>query len=802
MKNRRIKKVAVLGSGVMGSQIALHFANIGCEVLLLDIAPRELNEDEKAKGLSLEDPVVKNRIVRESFNRALKAKPAPAYTKSVAQRVTLGNFTDDYPRLSEMDWVLEAVVENLDIKKQVFAEVEKNRRPGTLVTTNTSGIPVNLMVEGRSEDFQKHFCGTHFFNPPRYLRLLEIVPAKTTDPDVVDFLMRYGDVYLGKQTVLCKDTPAFIANRVGVFSIMAIFHLMRELDLSIEEVDALTGPVSGRPKSATFRTSDLVGIDTLVKVAANTAAACPDDEARELFAIPGFLKTMVEKKWLGDKTGQGFYKKTRDKQGKKQILALDLKTMEYRPKQKPSFETLAAAKPVDNLRERLQVLYRGKDKAGEFYRRLMFLVLAYVSHRIPEIADELYKVDDAMKAGFGWETGPFETWDTLGVEKVLADMKSAGHEPAPWVEEMLAAGHTSFYRTREGRRYYFDLRDKDYREVPGTAELIILDNYRSEKPVWQNAGTTLHDIGDGVLCLEFHTKMNSMGSEVIEGINQAISIAEKDFAGLVIGNDAANFSVGANLAMILMLAVEQEYDELDMVVRLFQQTIMRTRYSAVPVVVAPHGMTLGGGCELTLHADKVQAAAETYIGLVEVGVGLIPAGGGTKEMTLRASDEYREGEVELPVLQKRFLTIAQAQVATSGHEAYEKGILRKGLDEVVINQARVIAEAKQSVLDMAEAGYTQPSPREDVKVLGRMALAALLTGVDAFERAHYISEHDKKIATKLAWVMSGGDLTAPQLVSEQYLLDLEREAFISLLGEKKTLERIEHMLKTGKALRN
>jgi len=800
--HRKIKKVAVLGSGVMGSQIACHFANIGCEVLLLDIAPNELNEKEKAKGLSLNDPQVKNRIVNESLQRALKSKPAPLFSKSYAGRIKTGNFSDNYPEISSADWIIEVVIENLEIKKKVFDEVEKYRKPGTLITSNTSGIPLHSMLEGRSEDFQTHFCGTHFFNPPRYLRLFEIIPTEKTKTEILEFLTHYSDLYLGKTPVLCKDTPAFIANRIGVFSIMAIFKLMQELELSIEEIDILTGPVSGKPKSATFRTSDLVGIDTLVKVARNTYEACPDDEARELFKIPDFLERMLEKNWLGDKTGQGFYRKSKDKDGKRIIEVLDLAGMEYRTKTKPRFESVTAARQADKLADRLKILAKGKDKAAEFFRQLSFHLFAYVSHRIPEITDDLYKMDDALRTGFGWESGPFETWDILGVEKMLNTMKEAGHPVAAWVEEMLANGCNSFYKVEKGKRFYYDQKSKTYTLIPGTDAFIILENFKSEKPVWSNQGSTLHDIGDGVLNLEFHTKMNAIGSEVIQGINKAIDIAEKDYRGLVIGNDAPAFSAGANLAMILMLAIEQEFDELNMAVSAFQKTTMRTRYSSIPVVVAPHGLTLGGGCELSMHADHTQAAAETYIGLVEVGAGLIPGGGGTKEMVLRASDEYQPGEVEFPELQKRFLAIAQAQVATSAVEAMEKGILRPGIDSMTMNQNRLIADAKRAVIDLDEAGYTQPVPRKDIKVLGRSALGAFFTGLYAFGVGRYVSEYDIKIAKKLAYVMCGGDLTSPQLVDEQYLLDLEREAFLSLLGEKKTLERIQSLLKTGKPLRN
>ncbi len=799
---RNIKEVAVLGSGVMGSRIAAHFANIGCKVLLLDIVPKVLSEAEEKKGLSLNDRKVRNRLVDNNLKNVLNAKPSPIYKTSFSSRITTGNFEDDLDKLKNMDWIIEAVVENLNIKKSVFGKIEKFRKPGSLITTNTSGIPVNLMLEGRSEDFQQSFCGTHFFNPPRYLQLLELIPTKKTNPAVIDFLMYYGSLYLGKTTVLCKDTPAFIANRIGVFSMMVVFKLMKEMNLSIKEVDILTGPLTGKPKSATFRTCDVVGIDTLVKVANNIYADCPDDEAKELFVIPDYVIKMEEKNWLGDKTGQGFYKKVRKEDGSKEILELDINILEYKPSEKIKFASVAAAKSIDNLKDRLKDLHAAGDKAGDFLRKLSFNIFQYASNRIPEIADEIYKIDDAMRGGFGWELGPFETWDVLGVEKMTKLMEEENIPPAAWVKDMLSKGFKSFYQIENGEKKYYDIVSAGYKKIPGKGEFIILDNYRANKPVWQNTGATLHDIGNGVVNLEFHTKMNSIGTEILEAVNKSIEIAEKNFAGLVIANNGRNFSAGANLAMMLMLAVEQEYDEIDLAIRTFQNTTKHVRYSNVPVVVAPHTLTLGGGCEICLHADKVQASAETYIGLVEVGVGIIPAGGGTKEMTLRASDSYKVGEVEMPELQKRFMNIATARVATSAYEAIDMDIFKTGRDGITINPNKVIYDAEQSVLAMAENGYTQPVPRNDIKVLGREALATLLLGAYSFRKANYISDHDKKIAEKLAFVMSGGDLTQGTFVSEQYLLDLEREAFLSLIAERKTLERIQHILNTGKPLRN
>jgi 3-hydroxyacyl-CoA dehydrogenase len=799
--NRKIKKVAVLGSGVMGSRIACHFANIGAEVLLMDIAPKELNDAEKAKKLTIDHKNVKNRIVNEALQNAIKTNPAPLYDKAFERRITTGNFDDNMKDIVGCDWVIEVVVENLNVKKIVFENVEKFRTPGTLITSNTSGIPIHLMAEGRSEDFQKHFCGTHFFNPPRYLKLLEIIPTAKTDPEIVKFLMHYGDLYLGKTTVLCKDTPAFIANRVGIYSIMEVLNVMKELDLNIDEVDKLTGPVIGRPKSATFRTADVVGLDTLIKVANNLYAGLPEDEARDAFKLQAYITNMDEKKWYGDKTGQGFYKKSKGAGGKTEILTLNLKTMEYGPQQKAKFATLEQTKTIDKLRDRFKVLLAGKDKAGDFYRKSFAGIFKYVSHRIPEITDELFKIDDAMKAGFGWELGPFETWDSIGVEKAIKMMEELGKKPAQWVYDMLASGNKSFYKVEDGARKFYDIPSKSYKTIPGTEEFILLDTLRANKIVWENSGVTLFDIGDGILNLEFHTKMNTLGGEVIEGINKAISIAEKDYRGLVIGNDGSNFSAGANLALVFMYAVEQEYDEIDFMIRAFQNTMMRVRYSSIPVVVAPFNMALGGGCEITLHADRIAAHAETYIGLVEFGVGLIPAGGGTKEFTLRCSDAYQEGDIQLNTLKNYYMNIATARVSTSAHEAKQMHILRDG-DLIVMNRSRQIAEAKMLAIELAEEGYTQAKQRKDIRVLGKSALGMFYAGANSMYSGKYVSAHDKLISEKLAYVMCGGDLSAPTLVSEQYLLDLEREAFLSLTGEKKTMERIQSILTTGKPLRN
>lgn len=784
----------------MGSRIACHFANIGCDVLLLDIAPKELTEEEKAKGLTIDHPAVKNRIVQGSFDAAVKSNPAPLFSKKFASRVRLGNFTDDMAKIKDRDWTIEVVVENLDIKRKVYEEVEKHRTPGTLITSNTSGIPIHLMAEGRSDDFQKHFAGTHFFNPPRYLRLLEIIPTSKTDPKVTDFLMQYGDLFLGKTTVLCKDTPAFIGNRVGIYGLLKVIDSMRKFDLNVDEIDRLTGPVIGRPKSATFRTSDVVGLDTLVKVANNLYAGLVNDEGREMFKLPDVVTQLEKNKWLGDKTKQGFYKKSKNAKGETEILTLDLKTLEYKPKTKVKFATLEAAKAVDSLRDRFKVLLGGTDKAGEFYRDAFFGLFQYVTNRIPEISDELFRIDDAVCGGFGWDLGPFETWDAVGLEKTIPQMEAAGYKPAQWVYDMLASGNKSFYKSEGGQKKYYDIDAKSYQSIPGRESFVILEN-KKENIIWKNADSRIYDLGDGVINFAWHSKSYTLGSAVIEGMNKAIDMAEKDYRGLVVGHQGPDFSLGANLGLVFMYAIEQDYDEIDFMIKAFQQSVMRIRYSSVPVVVAPQGRTLGGGCEMTLHADIAQAAAETYIGLVEVGVGLIPGGGGTKEFTKRVSDKMEEGDVELNALQNAFMTIATAKVATSAEEARELGIL-KPLDRVSMNRDRQLTDAKEAVLELADAGYTMPQQARNIKVMGRTGQALFLAGLQGMQMGRYISEHDAKVAKWIANVMCGGDLTSPQEVSEQYLLDLEREAFLSLTGEKKTLERIQAILTGGKPLRN
>ena len=792
----QIKKVAILGSGVMGSRIACHFANIGLPVLLLDIPSPDAKADDKKS--------LKDKLVNTALQSAVKSNPSPVFTKDVIKLISTGNFDDDLPKIKDCDWILEVVVERLDIKKQLYDRIEKFRKPGTIITSNTSGIPIHLMADGRSEDFQQHFCGAHFFNPPRYLRLLEIIPTPKTNQLVIDFLMQYGDLYLGKTTVLCKDTPGFIANRIGIFGIMSLLQTMEKMNFSIDEVDALTGPIIGRPKSATFRTADVVGIDTMVHVAKGLYENCPNDESREVFKIPGWLQQINDKKWLGDKTGQGFFKKTRNASGEKEILSLDLKTMEYGPRKKSKFPTIDAARPIDDLESRLKMLCGASDKVGDFYRLFHYKLFSYISYRVPEISDTLFSIDNAMKTGFGWEIGAFKTWDVLGVAKIVAEMKKAGFEVAGWVNEMLEAGFKSFFTVKDGKRFAYSPITKNLQAVyaPGQEDAFIVMKHFDGQTVWKNSACKLYHLGDEVLGLEWYTKMGSIGGEVLEGIQKSIGLAEEKFKGLVIANSGNNFSAGANVGMIFMLAIEQEYDELDMAIRMFQNTMMRARYSGVPVVVAPHALSLGGACELSLHADKICSAAETYIGLVELGVGLIPGGGGSKEFALRAADEMHEDEPETITLKNRFITVATAKVATSGKEGYQLGILRKGHDEIVMNQDRRISEAKKSVIEIFESGYVMPQQRNDIKVLGRAGLGALIAGVHVMEQGGYATAHDALVARKLAYVMCGGDLSEPCFVSEQYLLDLEREAFLSLCGEKKTLERIQSVLKGGKPIRN
>lgn len=799
---RHIKHVTVIGSGIMGSGIAAHFANIGVRVLLLDVVPSELTEAEQKKGFTLADKSVRNRVATENFEKLKKSSPALLYSQAFSERISVGNLEDDLSQIQHTDWVIEVVVERLDIKKKVYENIEKYRKEGTLVSSNTSGIPIHLLIEGRSEDFKKHFAGTHFFNPVRYLPLLEIIPTQKTAQEVVQFYMEYGQKFLGKTTVLAKDTPAFIANRIGVFGIMDLLHRVKELELTVTDVDKLTGTLIGRPKSATFRTADIVGLDTLVMVAQGIdESKVESDGFQKVFQLPAYIQKMLENQWLGSKTEGGFYKKYKNDEGKNEILALNLNTLEYERQEKINFPSLELTKNIDNPLDRFKILIEGKDKAGEFYRKTLGGLFAYISYKIPEISDEIYKIDDAMRAGFGWENGPFQIWDAVGIAKGVELAKEAGYSVAPWVKKMVENNQTFYQINPEGRTIFFNHNAQEYSKIPGQESFIILDNIRKDKTLWSNSGSAIQDLGDGIINFEIRSKMNALGGEVLDGLNRAIDWAEREYNGLVIANQGANFSVGANLAMILMMAIEQDWDDLNLAIAYFQKTMMRVRYSSVPVVVAPFGLTLGGGCEMTLHADRVVAASETYIGLVEMGVGVIPGGGGTKEMILRTSREFSKDDVKNNRLRDVFMNIATAKVATSAYEAYDMNILEKGKDVVVVNKNTQIQTAKNVAFQMAEMGYTQPIEQK-VRVLGKNALGMFYVGTDQMLAGNFISEHDKKIADKLAFVMVGGNLSEPTQVSEQYLLNLERETFLSLCGERKTLERIQYMLQKGKPLRN
>ncbi|WP_421918344.1 3-hydroxyacyl-CoA dehydrogenase/enoyl-CoA hydratase family protein [Marinifilum sp.] len=797
---RKIRKVAVLGAGVMGAQIACHFANIGLEVLLLDMPTKELSEKEQKAGLSLEHPKVRNRIVNDLFLKATKLKPAPLYLKAYANRITTGNFEDDLNKIAECDWIIEAIIENLKIKQELYTKIEEYRKAGSLITTNTSGIPIQMLIQGRSEDFTSHFCGTHFFNPPRYLKLLEIIPSPKTSEEVLDFLTDFGERFLGKSVVSCKDTPAFIANRIGVYSMMSVFHLIDEFGFTVEEIDKLTGPIIGRPKSATFRTCDVVGLDTLVFVAQNLQKALQNDESKDVFQIPGFIQKMMNNQWLGAKSGKGFYKKIKS-EGKSEILSLNLESFEYQEKQRIKFGEFEAAKAVPHLNNRFKVLLKGDSKVNQFYQKLFFGLFAYVSNRMPEITDDLYKIDEAICSGFAWEMGPFEIWESLGVKKTLSMMEAMDYKAANWVYNMVQED-LSFYQLKDGNKQYYDVNTNEYQTIPGTENLVLLNNIRSSNTIWSNEGASIVDIGDGIINLEFHTKMNTIGSEIIQGLNKAIELAESNYKALVISNEGENFSAGANIGLVFMLAIEQEFEELDMVVRTFQNAMLKLKYASVPVIAAPHGMTLGGGCELCMHSDKVIAHAETYMGLVELGVGVIPAGGGTKEFAYRLSKEIAQDDIRTNRFRDKFLSIGQAKVSMSAYEAFELGYLRKDVDEVIVSKKHQLSYAKRAALLMVEKGYTPPLPTKDITVLGSEGLALVYSGADGMEVGNYISEYDKHLSIELGKVLSGGELSEPTKVSEKYLLDLERIAFVRLCQQKKTLERMQSLLQKGKILRN
>ena len=800
MDKINIKKVVVIGSGIMGSRIACHLSNIGMNVLLLDICPKELNEKEKKLNNKITDKVVRNRIVNESLFNSIKSKPSPLFIKSLSNNIKTGNLKDDLNLISEADWIIEVVVENLEIKKNVYDLIEKHRSKKTIISTNTSGIPIKQISKDRSLNFKEMFLGTHFFNPPRYLRLLEIIPGKETKKELVNFFMEFGFKTLGKETVLCKDTPAFIANRLGIYSLMSTIHSVEKFNLNVSEVDFLTGPIIGRPKSATFRTMDVVGLDTAVNVSNNLLKDLKEDESVSMFKLPSSVKKLYENNQWGDKTGKGFYKKEVKENGKKVFYQINLETHTYENYKNPNNKDLLNIKKEENLEERITKLLSLKTKHGDFYRSIFYDSFRYCSLRIPEVSDDIYKIDKAICSGFGWKKGPFETWDILGVKNTVSKMLEMGYTPAPWVNEMLSLGITSFYKFSKNKKHFYDIKEKKHKPVPGSEGFIILDAFKENDVVWSNNGSTLYDIKDGVLNLEFHTKMNTMGKDVLEGINKAIDICEKEFNGLVIANEADLFSAGADLGTVFMLAGNRDYKAIEESIIAFQKTIMRVRYSSIPVVVATSGLALGGACELSMHADAVQAHNETYMGLVELGAGLIPAGGGTKETVLKVSSDYKKGDPEFNKLMESFMTIASGKVSTSALEAQEMGFIKKTINTA--NRANLIKDAKNKTLNIISLGYVKPTEKTKIKVHGRSALAMFNAGIETMKQGMYISEYDQKLAQKLAYIMCGGDLTQESYVDEQYLLDLEKEMMISLCGEEKTLQRMHSILFKRKPLRN
>ena len=797
----RLKKVAVLGSGVMGSGIACHLANIGLEVLMLDIIPRDLEGDK------LKDPTLRNSIVNSALQNSIRSKPAPLYHKSFASRISTGNFEDDFEKISDADWIIEVVVERLDIKQQIFEKVDNNRKNNSLVTSNTSSIPMHLLSEGRSDNFKAHFCGTHFFNPPRYLRLLEVIPTSDTLESVINFFMEFGKVNLGKETVLCKDTPAFIGNRIGVMSATEMTILTKKYSFTVEEVDVLTGSLIGRPPTATFRLQDLVGLDTGDNVSRFVMDNVENDTyINKIKKLPEskFMRFLLDNKFLGNKSGKGFYEKTKkkDANGKTIINVLNLETLEYKPAVKPRLEIVKTAKGMELLDKRLQFLVDGDSKEHQFFKDYFGALFAYSAARIPEISDQYFPLDDAMRTGYVWEYGPFEYWDLIGFEKGIALVEALGESLPKWVHDLKASGAQSFYKYENGKKHYFNIQTKKFEVLPGKDAFIILDSYRAQKSIIKNSECTVHDIGDGVLCLEFTSKSNSIGEGIGRGIDEAIRLAEEgDWKGIVIGNNAKQFSVGANLMNVGMMAMQKQFDPLDKMVDDFQQINMRIRTSKIPVVVATQGYVFGGGCEIAMHCDAGVYAAESYIGLVEVGVGLLPGGGGTKEFAVRASDDFFEGDVQSPTLVNYFKTIATAAVSTSAHQAFDLNYLKEGRDIVSVNTPMNIGKAKDKVLLLAK-NYIAPSVREDIEVLGRGGMSVLYSAINEFRLGEYMSDYDVEIARKIAYVICGGDLTSSQKVSEQYLLDIERENFMSLLGNQKTLDRIQYLLMNNKPLRN
>lgn len=799
----KIRRVAVLGAGVMGSGIAAHLANAGIPCLMLDVVPPQLSDDDRKKGLSERSPAFRNRFAARGLEAIRKSRPPLLYSRKDIGLISVGNLEDDLAEAVSCDWVIEAVVENLEIKRALYERIETLWNPGTVVSSNTSGISIARMIEGRGPDFRRHFLVTHFFNPVRYMKLLEIVPGADTDPQIVRGIAAFGERVLGKGIVYAKDTPNFVGNRIGVFSMMYAMQAMIEDGLSIEEVDRILGPATGRPKSAAFGTADLVGLDTLLHVSDNVYRSLPDDPDRERLLPPSFVSEMVKRGWIGRKAGSGFFR-MEGKGEAKTKLVLDYATLEYRPSSKVSFPCLDAAKGIEDPGQRIRKVVLGDDKAARYAWKVISETLLYAAKRIPEIADDVYNVDNAMKWGFNWALGPFETWDAIGVAESVARMRAEGRAIPENVERMLAAGNASFYRRRAGALEYYDLNSGRYVPAPIAPEIILLPSLaEGGKVVRKNAGATLYDIGDEVLCLEFHTKMNAIDADIVAMMNEAVDLAEKEFAGLVIANHAEHFCAGANLMLVFLEAQNKNFDNLERVVRAFQDACMRLRYSDRPVVAAPAGMALGGGCEICLGADRIRAAAETYMGLVEVGVGLVPAGGGMKEMVIRHLEGIPEGVAAdpLPFLRRAFETIGLAKVSSSAEEARELGFLRPW-DRVTIGREFLIHDAKKTVLAMNMEGYRRPRQKTDIAVPGRSEFAAFAFGLYTMRIGGQISEHDEKIGRKIAFVLTGGDVPPGTRLSEQDLLDLEREAFLSLCGEEKTLARIQHMLMKGKPLRN
>ncbi|GAA5029154.1 3-hydroxyacyl-CoA dehydrogenase [Marivirga lumbricoides] len=819
--DRIIKKIAVLGSGTMGTQIACHFANIGAEVLLLDRVPPEFTEEDKNNGLKEDSTSFRSKFAINNLKKAVKTQPSPLFTSDFASRIKPGNFEDDLDKIAACDWVLEAIIEKPEPKRKLYEEVEKYRKNGTLITSNTSGIAISKLSEGRSEDFQKHFCGTHFFNPPRYLQLLEIIPGTKTSEDVIQFLQSFAEIHLGKTAITCKDTPAFIGNRIGVYAIMLTIQLMQKMNLSIEQVDELTGKAVGRPKTATFRTADLVGLDVLADVSHGLYENLKNDEERAVFKLPDFMRKMLENGWIGDKVNQGFYKKEKEG-GDTKLYTLDPAKMEYRPKENPSYLIVEEQKKQESLEDQFKSMEAGKveetnflkkiylkvtgsdnDKAVMFFKEFYYRLFAYCSNRVPEITEEIYKIDEAIKAGFGWEAGPFEIWDSLGLEETTKKMNMAGYKPAGWVAEMIQKGHSSFYSHHNGRKNYYHLQTEEKLPVPLARRLIILENFREDNTIWQNAGCNVIDVGDGVLVVEFTSRMNTINMEVMEGINKAIDLAENDprFKAVVIGNDTDDFSLGADLGMIGKNAVVRNKSTIEDALHEFQDLMLRIRYSYIPVIAAPKGKTLGGGCELCLYTDRVQAAAETYMGLVEIGVGLIPAGGGTTEMVRRASAEMVDEAPDSPHLQSYLMNISTAKVSTSAEEAFQVKYLRRGVDRVSMNKKRVLTDAKHLALELAE-NYRPPVKTKSINALGKNALSFYLSGIANMHTGNYMTDYDREIVEKLAYTMCGGSLSGKNTVEEEYMMRLERESFLELVTNMKTIERMGSMLLKGKPKRN